>query len=204
MRGADDATRHLRAADPRMAAIVERVGRLALRRQRCTPFESLARAIVYQQLSGKAAATIYGRVAAACGGEPTPDSVRAVPDRALREAGLSGQKLSYLRDLSSRVASGKLDLARISRHRDEAIVEQLVAVKGIGRWSAEMFLIFRLNRPDVLPVGDLGIRKAVQRAYGLRKLPEADRIAKIAEPWRPWRTAATWYLWRSLDQEGII
>ena len=187
-----------------MAKIVERVGPLRLRRQTCTPFESLARAIVYQQLSGKAAATIYGRVAALCGGAPSPETLASASDASLRGAGLSGQKLSYLRDLTARVARRELDLDGIARHRDDAIVEQLVAVKGIGRWSAEMFLIFRLNRPDVLPVGDLGVRKAVQRAYGLRKLPDPERVTKIAEAWRPWRTAATWYLWRSLDQEAVI
>lgn len=187
-----------------MATLVDRVGPLRLRRQACAPFESLARAIVYQQLSGKAAATIFGRLAAACGGCVSPEALAALDDGAIRAAGISGQKLSYLRDLTARVASGALALDRLHRRRDEAVIEELVAVRGIGRWSAEMYLMFRLGRPDVLPVGDLGIRKAVQRAYRLRKLPEPDRLRGIAEPWRPYRTAACWYLWRSLEADAAI
>jgi DNA-3-methyladenine glycosylase II len=204
LKGARAAADHLRSCDPRMATLVERIGPLRLRPQSCSHFESLARAIVYQQLSGKAAATIFGRIAALSGGDVSPTVVSRLRDDSLRQAGLSGQKLSYLRDLSARVLQRSLDLERLPGMPDEEVVSELIAVKGIGRWSAEMFLIFRLGRPDVLPVGDLGVRRAVQKTYRLRKLPEPQRLAEIGEPWRPWRTAASWYLWRSLGQEALI
>lgn len=165
------------------------------------PFRALTRAIVGQQLSTKAAATIWGRFAAACGGRPTPRSVARVSDADLRAVGLSGQKLRYIRDLCARVADGSLKLRSLDAMSDEDVITALTAVKGVGRWTAEMFLIFRLQRPDVLPVGDLGILKAVQRAYGLRGMPSPQRLTRMGESWRPYRSIACWYLWASLDNE---
>lgn len=204
MRHARRAVQHLKSRDRRLAAVIEQVGDLRLTPQRCTPFESLARAIVYQQLSGKAAATIFGRLAARCEGEVAPERLAALPDAALRACGISSQKLGYLRDLTARTRAGALPLEGLRALEDEEIVAALTEVKGIGRWSAEMFLIFYLNRPDVLPVGDLGIRKAAQRLYRLRAFPEPERLLRLGEPWRPFRTVASWYLWRSLDAEAAI
>jgi DNA-3-methyladenine glycosylase II len=191
---------HLRG-DPRLAQVIERVGRFRFQaRHDATHFESLARAIVYQQLSGKAAATIYGRLCARFdGGAPTPAGILAAGDEELRAVGLSRQKLGYLRDLAARVASGEVALSRVHRMDDATITEQLIRVKGIGVWTAQMFLMFRLGRPDVLPVLDLGIQKAVQTVYGLRKRPTPQRVAEIGQRWRPWATVACWYLWRSLE-----
>jgi 3-methyladenine DNA glycosylase/8-oxoguanine DNA glycosylase len=158
-------------------------------------------AILYQQLAGKAAATIHRRLLALLGGKtPRPEDIRRVGDAELRRVGLSRQKVAYLRDLAERARDG-LPLAGLSRLPDEAVIEALTRVKGIGRWTAEMFLIFRLGRLDVWPVDDYGIRKAMQRAYRKRALPEAEWMRRTAEPWRPYRTVASWYLWRSLSDE---
>ena len=158
-------------------------------------------AIVNQQLSSKAAATIYRRVLALLpgGGPPTPVAILAVPEPELRSAGLSRAKAAYIRDLAARVCANDVHLDALAILGDEAVVAELTKVKGIGRWSAEMFLMFRLHRPDVLPVGDLGIVNAMRRAYGLRKAPAPARMEKIAAPWRPYRSVACWYLWRSLE-----
>jgi DNA-3-methyladenine glycosylase II len=158
------------------------------------------RTIVYQQLSGKAASTILGRVHGLYSGRaPTPAELLATPDTSLRGAGLSRQKLVYLRDLADRVENGSLPVGRLGRLSDADAIESLVAVKGIGRWTAQVFLMFRLARPDVLPEGDLGIQKAIQRAYGLRRLPTPERVMKIGAAWTPYRSVAAWYLWKSLD-----
>jgi DNA-3-methyladenine glycosylase II len=170
-------------------------------RQHADPFKALVRAIVGQQLSAKAAATIFSRFEALFEAFPTPMQVVAVADDRLRAVGLSTQKLGYLRDLCSRIEQGQLPLDVLDHLDDEAVIEKLTCVKGVGRWTAEMFLIFRLQRPDVLPLGDLGIIKAVQRAYKLRKAPSADRLARIGEAWRPYRSVACWYLWASLNNE---
>jgi len=162
-------------------------------------FEFIARSIIYQQLSGKAAATIHGRVQALCGGALSVDPLTTLSDEALRGAGLSRQKLSYLRDLAAHATAGSLDTRHFPDLPDEEITRQMVAVKGIGVWTAQMFLIFRLGRPDVLPVLDLGVRKGVQRAYRLRKLPDAKRIEKIAACWAPYRSIGSWYMWRVLE-----
>jgi DNA-3-methyladenine glycosylase II len=169
--------------------------------QHSDPFKALTRAIVGQQLSAKAAATIFSRFEALFDTFPTPAQVLAVPDDRLRGVGLSSQKLGYLRDLCRRIVEGELPLDVLDRMDDEAVIENLMQVKGIGRWTAEMFLIFRLQRPDVLPVGDLGIVRAVQRAYKLRKAPSPDRLTRIGEAWRPYRSVACWYLWASLNNE---
>ena len=168
--------------------------------QHADPFRALVRAIIGQQLSTKAAATITARVNALCpGGMPAPEAFAALTDEQLRGCGLSTQKLRYLRDLCARVGDGSLPIHDLHHLSDDAVIEMLTTVKGIGRWTAEMFLIFRLHRPDVLPVGDLGIVKAVQRAYGLRKAPSPDRLTRIGDAWRPYRSIACWYLWASLD-----
>jgi DNA-3-methyladenine glycosylase II len=191
---------HLRQADPVLRSVIEQVGPCRLRPLTDgSHFEFIARAIIYQQLSTRAAATIHGRVQALCGGTMSAGPLSRLPDEALRGAGLSRQKLSYLRDLAARAADGSLDTVHLPDLPDEEIIRQLVHVKGVGVWTAQMFLMFRLGRPDVLPVLDLGIRKGVLRAYRLRKLPDGKRVEKIAAPWAPWRTIGSWYMWRVLE-----
>lgn len=167
------------------------------------PFPALVRTITGQQISTRAAATIHGRLVAAMHGSVTPESLLALTDAQLRQVGMSRQKAAYLRDLATKAASGDLPLHTLHELPDDDVIDAIVKVKGLGRWSAEMFLMFRLRRPDVLPVDDLGIVTAVQRLYGLRKKPKPDRIRKIAEPWRPYRTVACWFLWRSLENEPL-
>ena len=194
------ALNHLKKADPVLRGVIEQVGPCRLRPMtEGSHFEFIARAIIYQQLSTKAAATIHGRVQALCGGALSAEPLSVLPDDALRGAGLSRQKLSYLRDLSARAREGTLDTVNFPDLPDEEITRQLVQVKGVGVWTAQMFLMFRLGRPDVLPVLDLGIRKGIQRAYKLRKLPDAKRIEKIAATWAPYRTVGCWYMWRVLE-----
>jgi DNA-3-methyladenine glycosylase II len=199
----DRARRLLIRRDPVLAAVIRRHGPCGLAAaQRPDHFAALVRAITGQQLSTKAAATIYARLAALMpGGHPTPKAFASVTDDALRGVGMSRQKASYFRDLCDKVSSGALPLDSLDAMSDEDVIAALTQVKGIGRWSAEMFLIFRLHRPDVLPVDDLGIVNAVKNVYRLRKKPTADRLRKIGEPWRPYRSVASWYLWRSLDNE---
>ena len=192
---------HLSAADATLADVIRRVGafRLVPKREG-THFDAVCRSIVYQQLSGKAAATIHGRVLDLYGGRaPLPHELASTPDDQLRGVGLSRQKLSYLKDLASRVATDELPIEMLHELRDEDVIETLVRVKGVGRWTAQMFLMFRLGRPDVLPELDLGIQNAVQRAYRLRKRPTPERVGKIGAAWAPYRTVASWYLWRSLE-----
>ena len=196
----------LRAADDVMARLVEEHGALVrkdLKQERSgDAYGALLRSIVGQQLSTKAARTIYGRMLELFDGHaPTPKQLLAVdPDR-IRAAGLSRPKISYLRDLAEHVEKGELELEQLDELPDEEVIEQLTAVKGIGEWSAHMFLMFHLGRPDILPVGDQGIRRAVQVEYGLRKPPDPKRLEKIARPWRPYRTLACLYLWSSLDNK---
>jgi 3-methyladenine DNA glycosylase/8-oxoguanine DNA glycosylase len=198
------AVRHLRASDPKLAQVIDAAGPLRLELQQTpSPFLALAEAIVYQQLNGKAAATIFGRVQ---GLFPrardgfTPSHVLRAPDEKLRGAGLSRAKLASLRDLAERTRRGEIpELAELHSMPDDAIVERLTQVRGIGRWTSEMFLIFRLGRPDVLPADDYGVRKGFQLAYRKRSLPTRQQLEKHAEAWRPYRTAASWYLWRALD-----
>jgi DNA-3-methyladenine glycosylase II len=163
-------------------------------------YGALVRTIVGQQLSTKAARSIYNRLTALFGGRPpAPEEVLAADEEELRAAGLSRPKISYLRDLAGRVVDGELDLGALHDLSDEEVIRQITGVKGLGRWSADMFLMFHLARPDVLPVGDLGIRRAVERAYGLPGLPDPDGLCDLAAPWRPHRTLACLYLWESLD-----
>jgi DNA-3-methyladenine glycosylase II len=193
------AEQHLAAADPVMAGIIRAVGRCRLgHSRREDPFTAIVEAIVWQQLSTKAAATIYGRLLALFPvGMPTPDAILAVSDDALRAAGMSRAKILYLRDLSTKVLDGTLPLDTLDTLPDDDVIVAMTKVKGIGRWSAEMFLMFRLQRADILPVGDLGIVKSIQRHYRLRKPPTPERMHRIAAPWRPYRSVAAWYLWAS-------
>jgi DNA-3-methyladenine glycosylase II len=196
------AQRLLARRDPVLRELMRAQGPCGLAaRQHADPFKALIRAIVGQQLSAKAAATIFARFEALFDAFPDASQVLSVSDERLRAVGLSSQKLGYLRDLCSRIVQGELPLDVLDRMDDEAVIERLTQVKGIGRWTAEMFLIFRLQRPDVLPLGDLGILKAVQRAYKLRKTPSPDRLTRIGEAWRPYRSVACWYLWASLNNE---
>jgi DNA-3-methyladenine glycosylase II len=196
------ARRLLLRRDPVLAAVIRKHGPCGLAAaQRADHFSALVRAITGQQLSTKAAATIHARLAALMPGGVTPESLSRLSDEQMRGVGMSRQKGSYFRDLSAKVMSGALPLDALDAMDDEEVIAALTQVKGIGRWSAEMFLMFRLHRPDVLPVGDLGIVNAIKRVYRLRKTPTADRIRKIGEAWRPYRSVACWYLWRSLDNE---
>jgi len=191
----------LKRIDPTLARIIEAVGtcRLQLRAEG-THFHALARAIVFQQLSGKAAGTIFGRLNALYpGGAATPEGIMATSDDALRAVGLSRQKIGYLRDLSQKVLSGALPLDTVQTMSDDDLIAHLVQVKGIGRWTAQMFLMFRLGRPDVLPELDLGIQNAIQRAYRMRKRPTPKQVKKIGAKWSPHSSVACWYLWRSLE-----
>ena len=164
----------------------------------------LARAIVFQQLSTKAATTIHDRLIATMpAGKASPEALASLSDEQFRAAGISRQKAAYLRDLGLKVTAGVVALDAVDAMADEEVITALTQVKGIGRWTAEMFLIFRLQRPDVLPVGDLGIVTAIQKAYGLRKKPTPDRMRKLGEAWRPYRSVASWYLWRSLEPPSL-
>ena len=195
------AVTHLKRADPKLAAVIEAVGpcRFAARAEG-THFEAVARSIVYQQLSGKAAGTIHRRFHALFGDRaPEPRELTATSDEDLRSAGLSRQKIGYLRDLAARVAAGEVPLDVIDTLADEDAIDALTKVKGVGRWTAQMFLMFRLGRPAVLPELDLGVQNAIQRAYHMRKRPLPKDVLRIGAKWAPYRTVASWYLWRSLD-----
>jgi len=191
----------LAAADPRLGAVIAQVGRCTLLpRREGTHFTHLLRNIVYQQLSGRAAATIHGRLLDTLGApEPTPAELLAASDDQLRGCGLSVAKIRAARDLASRVTTGQLPLDAMDTMADDAVIETLVQVRGIGPWTAQMFLMFRLGRPDVLPVLDLGVQKGAQRIYRLRSLPDAARLERLARNWRPWASVASWYCWRVLE-----
>ncbi len=168
-------------------------------------FETLARSIIYQQVSGKAAATVAARLLAAAGGEVlTAEKVAGMEEARLRACGLSGQKSRYLLDLAHKTLDGRVDFARLPAAPDHEVIDHLTQVKGIGEWTAQMFLMFALKRQDVLPTADLGIRNAMQRVYGLRQPPKPERMVRIARPWRPYASVACWYLWRSLDGPAAL
>jgi DNA-3-methyladenine glycosylase II len=209
---ASTARKQLAASDPTMAALIERVGEIDIatrlrRRSEERPadaYGALLRAIVGQQLSTKAARTIYGRVLELFDGKtPSPEQLLEAGEADLRAAGLSGRKVEYVRDLAVHVIDGELELDRLDQLADEAVIEEIVAVRGLGVWTAEMFLIFHLERPDVLSGGDLGIRKAVQIEYGLEEMPAPTRVLEIGEPWRPHRSLASLYLWESLANAPV-
>ncbi|HEX6643470.1 MAG TPA: hypothetical protein VF037_02275 [Gemmatimonadales bacterium] len=199
----DAAVRHLRRADPVLGRLMRRAGPCLLRPSATQSlFHALSESIVYQQLSGKAAATIFGRVVALYAPRrfPRPEDVLATPDATLRAAGLSTAKTAALKDLAAKTLDGTVPpMARVRRLPDDEIIERLTAVRGIGAWTAQMLLMFRLGRPDVLPVADLGVRKGFALTYGLDDLPTPVELAEHAERWRPYRSVGSWYMWRALD-----
>jgi DNA-3-methyladenine glycosylase II len=189
---------HLKKCDPVLRAIIERVG--PCRMEFGLPeFCSLAEAIVYQQLNGKAAVTIFKRFAALAGEPLTPEGILQLSDEQLRSVGLSKQKSAYLKDLAAKTVAGLLDFSRLQALTDEEVIQHLTQVKGVGIWTAHMFLMFSLRRPDVLPTGDYGVQVAMRKHYKKRKLPKPKDMEKIAKAWAPYRSVACWYLWRSLD-----
>jgi DNA-3-methyladenine glycosylase II len=189
---------HLKKSDVILASIIARVGpcKMAYREP---SFEMLARAIVFQQLSTKAATTIYSRLEQAAGGALTPESIQNLAVSEMQRAGLSRQKLGYIRDLAEHALSGKVDFALLPAMSDEEVIESLTDIKGVGVWTAHMFLLFSLRRPNVLPIGDLGVRMAIQKAYRKRKMPTPKQVEQIAKGWHPYCSYAAWYLWRSLE-----
>lgn len=198
-----EAVATLSAADPHLQRLIEQVGPCTLTPSPMkTPFEALMRSIVYQQLSGKAAATIYGRVRALfpTDAPPRPEDVLAIPVEALREAGMSRAKIAAVQDLAAKVLDGTVPpLDVLHTLSDQEIIERIVQVRGIGPWTAEMMLIFWMGRPDVLPVTDLGVRKGFMHTYGLAALPASTELLAHGERWRPYRSVASWYLWRAVD-----
>jgi DNA-3-methyladenine glycosylase II len=192
--------------DPVMRELIRRHGACGLAdNQHTDPYKALVHSIMSQQLSTKAAATIARRFDDLFGGTfPTPRQVLGMPEEQLRSVGLSGMKVSFIRDLARRVEDGSLRLDALDAMTDEDVIEALTEVKGIGRWTAEMFLMFRLHRPDVLPIGDLGIVNAIKKQYRLRKTPTPQRLMQLGESWRPYRSIACWYLWASLDNKPNV
>jgi DNA-3-methyladenine glycosylase II len=192
------AINHLKKSDPVMRGIIERVG--PCRMEFGEPvFHSLAEAIVYQQLNGKAAVTIFKRFAALAGDPVVPQGIVNLTDEQLRSVGLSKQKSSYLRDMAERAIRGDLNFTRLPEMTDDEVIQHLTQVKGVGVWTAQMFLMFTLKRPNILPTGDFGIQMAIKKHYKKRKMPKPLQMEKIAKPWEPYRSIACWYLWRSLD-----
>src|SRR5436305_13664940 len=196
------AINHLKKSDPVLRAIIERVG--PFRMEYGVPeSSSLAEAIVYQQLNGKAAVTIFNRFAALAGEPVSPEGILKLSDAQLRSAGLSKQKSAYLRDLAAKTAAGVLDFSKLPELSDEEVIKHLTQIKGIGVWTAHMFLIFSLRRPNVLPTGDYGVQMAVKKHYKKRKLPKPKDMERIARSWDPYRSVACWYMWRSLDIKTV-
>jgi len=196
------AVNHLRKSDPILRGIIDRVG--PCRMEFGEPqFAALAESIVYQQLNGKAAATIFERFAALAGEPLTPEGILNLSDAQLRSVGLSKQKSAYLKDLAAKTAAGTLDFARLPELSDDEVIEHLTQVKGIGVWTAHMFLMFSLQRPNVLPTGDYGVQVAIKKHYRKRKLPKPKDMEKIARAWEPYRSVACWYMWRSLDIKTV-
>src|SRR5437764_4453799 len=189
---------HLKQSDPVLRAIIERVGPCRIEFGE-PEFCSLAESIVYQQLNGRAAATIFSRFVGLAGDPVTPEGILKLSDEQLRGVGLSKQKSSYLKDLAAKTSAGLLNFSRLHELGDEEVVEHLTQVKGVGVWTAHMFLIFSLRRADVLPTGDYGVQMAMRKLYKKRKMPKPDVMEKIARAWVPYRSIACWYLWRSLD-----
>jgi DNA-3-methyladenine glycosylase II len=192
------AVQHLKKSDPILRAIIERIG--PCRMEFGPPeFHSLAEAIVYQQLNGKAALTIFKRFATLTGEPVMPEGILKLTEAQLRAVGLSKQKSSYLKDMAERASRGDLDFTRLAEMTDEDVIKHLTQVKGVGVWTAQMFLMFTLRRMNVLPTGDFGIQSAMKKHYKKRKMPKPEHMEKIARAWEPYRTVACWYLWRSLD-----
>lgn len=195
-----DPVRYLCQTDIRLGEVIRSVGKYSIKTTN-DPFLSLTRSIISQQLAERVANVIYGRFLGYYNNiSPRPEQILLTPDNILKtKVGLSGKKIEYIKDLAARVIDRKLNLALTSEMSDDEIVSQLTQVKGIGKWTAEMFLIFCLGRPDIFPVGDLGLRKAIQKIYTLPELPTPSTMLAIAQPWKPYRSIATWYLWKSLS-----
>jgi DNA-3-methyladenine glycosylase II len=198
-----EAIEHLRQSDPILSKIIGRVGEYAIE-FRDPDFETLVKSIVYQQLSGRVASVIFGRLVAAAGGRLTPASILKLRPSRMRTLGLSTQKTAYIRDLARHTRDGRLVFEELLHLPDAEVIEKVTRVKGIGVWTAHMFLIFALRRHDVLPTGDLGIRNAMRRAYGLAQLPTPAEMEKYALRWKPYCSVATWYLWRSLEGDANL
>ena len=196
------AVRHLKKADPVLCAIIERIGPYRIEYDE-PRFHSLAEAIVYQQLNGRAAYTIFKRLTDLAGDPLTPQGILKLTETQMRGVGLSKQKLSYLRDLAEKAHSGQVDFARLPDLPDEEVIKQLTQIKGIGVWTAHMFLMFALRRPNVLPTGDYGVQMAMRKHYRKRKLPKPKDMEKIAKCWEPYRSVACWYLWKSMDTKTM-
>ena len=196
------AINHLKKSDPVLAAIIEKIGPCRMQFGEPT-FHSLAEAILYQQLNGKAAVTIFNRFTAVAGDPLTPEGILQLTDTQMRGVGLSKQKTSYLRDLSEKTKAGLLEFERLPELTEHEVIEHLTQVKGIGVWTAHMFMIFTLRRPDILPTGDYGVQAAIKKHYGKRKWPKPAVMEKIAKAWVPYRSIACWYLWKSLDVKTI-
>jgi len=200
---AGEAVSHLRGQDAKLALLIDRVGSFRLKLDpAATPFAALSESILYQQITGRAAETIAGRFRDRLGDGrfPSPERVLEAPDTVLREVGISRPKVQALRDLAAKTLDGTVpSMRRLGAMADEEVVERLTVVRGIGLWTAEMFLIFRLGRPDVLPIHDYGVRKGFQRTFRTRGIPEPKSVARRGERWRPFRTVASWYLWRALE-----
>lgn len=196
------AINHLSNADPILRAIIERIGPYKIE-YGPPEFHSLAEAIVYQQLNGKAAVTIFNRFADLAGKPITPQGILKLSDAQMRSVGLSKQKSSYLRDMAERAVSGQLDFSKLHELSDEEVISHLTQVKGVGVWTAQMFLMFTLKRPNVLPTGDFGVQMAIKKHYNKRKVPNPVQMQKIAKSWEPYRSVACWYLWKSLDTQTM-
>ncbi|HEV2471871.1 MAG TPA: DNA-3-methyladenine glycosylase [Chthonomonadales bacterium] len=195
---------HLKKADPVLGVVIERVGAYRIE-YRDPGFQTLVRSIVYQQLSGKVARVIFNRLAALLPkGDITPEALLKLRPAKMRRAGLSKQKTVYIRDLARKTVRGKVRFEALHELPDHEVIEHLTQVKGIGVWTAHMFLIFALRRPDVLPTGDLGVRSAIRKVYGLEELPHPKQMEELAASWRPYCSVASWYLWRSLEGQAAL
>jgi DNA-3-methyladenine glycosylase II len=198
------ALNHLKKADPVLGAIIDRVGPCTMQ-YREPGFPTLVRSIVYQQLSGKAASTILGRVLVAAKADSlTPEAILKLRPAKMRTLGLSQQKVTYIRELARMTRDGEIVFEKLPELDDAAVIEHLTRVKGVGVWTVHMFLMFALQRPNVLPVGDLGVRMGMKKVYGLAELPKPADMEKIAAAWHPWCSVASWYMWRSLENEGAM
>lgn len=196
------AINHLKKSDPILAAIIKRIG--PCRMEYGPPeFHSLAEAIIYQQLNGKAAVAIFKRFTALAGEPLTPAGILKLTEGQMRSVGLSKQKTSYLRDMAERAAGGQLDFTKLDSMSDEEVIKHLTQVKGVGTWTAHMFLMFTLKRPNILPTGDFGVQMAIKKHYKKRKLPKPAQMEKLAKAWEPYRSVACWYLWQSIDVKTI-
>jgi len=198
-----EAIEHLKRSDPVLAGIIGQVGEYRIQ-FRDPDFETLVKSIIYQQLSGRVASVIFDRLAKAVGGKITPPSVLKLRPSRMRTLGLSGQKTAYIRDLARHTRDGSVTFEGLHELSDSEVIEQLTQVKGIGPWTVHMFLIFALRRHDVLPTGDLGIRNAIRKAYGLAELPQPAEMEDMAKRWRPYCSVASWYLWRSLEPNANL